>query len=356
MEKLLLLLTLLSQRGFQGLLALTGCGRPLVSDRIVGGTGSSLGEWPWQVSLQYKGLAQCGGSLISKDWVLTAAHCFITPVNISEYTIYLGALNLSDLNLPGTAVRGVKQVIINPNFTNDGSSGDIALVELETPVTFTSLILPVCLPSESVNLPEGTLCWATGWGNIKDGVPLASPKTLQEVQLSLIDNRNCESLYQTSLGYNPKFKLIHDDMWCAGYKEGKKDACRGDSGGPLVCSVNGVWVQMGITSWGWGCAEPKHPGVYTRVQYYLSWIEENVKSLQDKDGLNSVDLTQQSNTTLDNSSPSHSLYQQIYIGSGNLTGYGTEPKTQLLLGNGAHSHLWSMANPMLILLGLVLLL
>ncbi|XP_056392704.1 serine protease 33-like [Hyla sarda] len=305
MKKLLVLLTLLSH---------PGCGRPMISERIVGGADAAIEEWPWQVTLQIEGFGQCGGSLITNSWVLTAAHCFQQSENISDYTVYLGVYQLSNLQNPGIVGRGLKQIIVNPNFLLE-SGGDIALIEMDKPVNLTSSIRTICLPSASVNLSEGTLCWATGWGNIQDGVPLPNPKTLQEVQLALIDNKNCESMYQTSLGYNPKYKLIQSDMMCAGYKEGKKDTCQGDSGGPLVCSVNGVWVQMGVISFGLGCAEPSHPGVYTRVQYYLSWIQTYVTSL--KNGLNNVHLGQNFNTTLypDNSS----LSNKNPIESGNVT-------------------------------------
>ncbi|XP_056392708.1 serine protease 27-like [Hyla sarda] len=328
----------------------------MVSQRIVGGADSAPGAWPWQVSIQLKKLSSCGGSLITDSLVLTVAHCLVS-MNVSEYTVYLGAHQLSGLQQSGVVARGVKRIIIHPDFTEVGSSGDIALIELEKPVNFTSSILPVCLPSASVKLPEGTLCWATGWGNIKDGERLPKPKTLQEVQLALIDNMNCESMYNTNLGYNPKFKLIQSDMMCAGYKEGKKDTCQGDSGGPLVCSVNGAWMQMGIISWGFGCAEPSHPGVYTRVQYYLPWIQKFVASLPNNNGLNSVHLVDKISTTSpNNSSHSDILFDPNDMERGNVTGNGTEPKMLFLVGNGAHLNLWSMANPMLILLGLLLLL
>ncbi|KAM3916905.1 transmembrane protease serine 9-like [Leptodactylus fuscus] len=329
----------------------------MISERIVGGLDATVGEWPWQVSVQSNGFAECGGSLINDFWVLTAAHCFETPVNISAYTIYLGAYNLSDLQDPRIVVRQVKQVLINPYFTNEGSSGDIALVELEKPVTFTNLVYPISLPSKSVNLPEGTRCWATGWGAIKDRVPLTDPKILQEIQVSLISNTNCESMYQSSLGYNPKFKLIQKDMLCAGYKEGKKDTCQGDSGGPLVCKVNGAWVQMGIISWGLGCAEPNRPGVYTRVQYYLSWIEAHVTSVENRDGLDSSQLIQDINMIHhfkfqpQNSNFSYILYEQNDTESGRLADNTADPMIALLVGNRAHSNRWSMVNVMLILLG-----
>ncbi|XP_075175972.1 serine protease 33-like [Anomaloglossus baeobatrachus] len=283
------------------------------------------------------------------------------PVNVSQVTVYLGVQKISDLKDPKIVLRRVKQVIVYPTYTEEGSSGDIALVKLESPVNYTPTILPVCLPSNSVYPAEGTLCWATGWGDVKDSVPLTGPKNLQAVQLPLISNYNCESLYRESFGYSPSFQLIHDDMLCAGYKYGQKDACQGDSGGPLVCNIKGVWLQLGIISWGFGCAEPYHPGVYTRVTNYVSWIVLYLSSSENSNGLKTLQATQNldnpylySRFTPENSSQSYVLYEQNYTESGNLT--DDEPKMGLLVGNGVHARPWTMANTVLALLGLVLLL
>lgn len=281
MKTLLLLLTLLTQHGLQGFKAPKGPHK-LRLLRIVGGTDAVQGEWPWQVSLHMNGIAQCGGSLITDTWVLTAAHCFVTPLDPSAYTVYLGAHQLSDLQNPPTVFRAVKQVIIHPDFTSGISGGDIALVQLEGPVSVTASILPVRLPSQGVQLLEGTLCSVTGWGHVEERVPLSAPKTLQKVEVALIDHKKCETMYKSE--ETSKLSSIKEDMICAGYQEGKKDACQGDSGGPLVCKVKGVWLQFGITSWGIGCAMPNRPGVYTRVQHYGSWLRHYVPSLQHSDG------------------------------------------------------------------------
>ncbi|XP_018426322.1 PREDICTED: serine protease 27-like [Nanorana parkeri] len=275
---------------------LTGCGRPM--ERIVGGVNAVQGEWPWQISLQMKNISYCGGSLLTDSWVLTAAHCF-QPLNLSDLTVYLGAYQLTDLQNPTVVARGVKQILVHPKFTEEGSSGDIALLQLKTPAIFTTSILPVSLPSPNITLPGGTLCWATGWGNIKDNVNLPNPKTLQKVQLPLIDNQDCKTMYETGLSNGGQ--LIKEDMLCAGFPEGQKDSCQGDSGGPLVCNVNGVWLQFGINSWGFGCAEPNHPGVYTRVQYYKSWIQQYIPNIQFSEGGTSISPSSTFNPTKFNS-------------------------------------------------------
>ncbi|KAG9466964.1 hypothetical protein GDO78_015824 [Eleutherodactylus coqui] len=263
---------------------ISGCGKEMLPLNIVGGESSAPGEWPWQVSLQINGNAHCGGSLITDFWVLTAAHCFQMPLETSAYTIYLGAYQLSDLQNPETESRTAEKIIVHPDFTNEGSSGDIALVKLGNPVNFTTSIRPVRLPSEAVRLSEGTLCWATGWGSVEENVPLAAPKTLQKVEVALIDNGQCETMYQSDAASTLSYSHIQEDMICAGYQEGKKDSCQGDSGGPLLCKWNGVWLQLGITSWGNGCAMANYPGVYTRVQHYQSWLQQYVPGLQYSEG------------------------------------------------------------------------
>ncbi|XP_078509279.1 serine protease 27-like [Lissotriton helveticus] len=268
------------------------CGQPVNSDdRIVGGEDSEAGKWPWQVSIQIRGHHTCGGSLIAKDWVLTAAHCFLQHTgSVPGMAFIFSKINQLSSN---SLCSMVKHVILNPRFRGTTGGGDIALLKLEKPLTFTSRLLPVCLPDSSVHFPSGMECWVTGWGSIAEHVPLPSPRTLQELMIPLVGRKECNELYRSGTLQKPTDWMIKSDMICAGFLKGGRDACQGDSGGPLVCNINNTWFQAGIVSWGVGCALPYRPGIYTLVNSYSRWIKEQVPKL--KFGLVNITLSYGSN-------------------------------------------------------------
>uniref|UniRef100_A0A8C1EQF7 Uncharacterized protein n=1 Tax=Cyprinus carpio carpio TaxID=630221 RepID=A0A8C1EQF7_CYPCA len=246
------------------------CGRTPVTtrSRIVGGQNASAGHWPWQASLLLLSRHICGGSLINKQWVLSAAHC-VHGYPTSYFTVFLGRQTQGGFN-PNEVFRYVRLIIKHPNYNNFTNENDIALLKLRSPVTFTDYIRPVCLAAHNSVFNSGTDSWITGWGNIGEGVPLPSPNVLQEVEVPVIGNRQCNCLYGVG--------EITDNMICAGLLEGGKDSCQGDSGGPMVSRQSSVWVQSGIVSFGTGCARPELPGVYTRVSHYQEWISSLVCS------------------------------------------------------------------------------
>lgn len=244
------------------------CGQAPLNTKIVGGQGAVQGSWPWQASLHRitSGSHFCGGSLINKDWVLSAAHCFQTTA-VSNVKIYLGR-HLQTGSNPNEISRTVTRLIIHPSYSTINQNNDIALLKLSSSVTFTDYIRPVCLAAAGSVFGGGTKSWITGWGKLNSG-DTQLPNILQEVQIPIVNNSVCNTAYGG---------IITSNMLCAGLNEGGKDSCQGDSGGPMVNKNNSQWIQSGIVSFGRDCGIPKFPGVYTRVSQYQSWISSQISS------------------------------------------------------------------------------
>uniref|UniRef100_A0A672S2F7 Trypsin-like n=1 Tax=Sinocyclocheilus grahami TaxID=75366 RepID=A0A672S2F7_SINGR len=243
------------------------CGRAPLNPKIVGGQNAVRGSWPWQASINYvpNGGLVCGGSLINKDWVLSAAQCF-QELTASTTVIYLGRQWQIGTNSHQIS-RTVTQIIIHPKYHPDTFDNDIALVQLSSSVTFNDYIRPVCLAAAGSTFAAGTESWITGWGKLNFG-DTTLPNTLQEVKIPVISNSYCKSVYES---------IFTDNILCAGPIEGGKGLCQGDGGGPLV--INGSqWIQSGITSFSVQCTAPKYPGGYTRVSRYQHWISSHIKS------------------------------------------------------------------------------
>ncbi|XP_054623794.1 chymotrypsin-like protease CTRL-1 [Dunckerocampus dactyliophorus] len=242
------------------------CGVAPLNTRIVGGEDALAGWWPWQVSIHYTTFHVCGGTLISEDWVLSAAHCILNT-SASPWTLYFGRQNQSGPN-PNEVSRSVAQVIVHPDYENGTFQNDIALFKLSSPVTYTNYIRPVCMASNTSQFHNATMCWATGWGRLGSDQPNVAFERLQEVEIPVIGNKQCACSYSL---------VPHDitsNMLCAG-EEGR-GICQGDSGGPLQCKQGSRWIQAGITSFGIPCANKGFPEVFARVSFYQDWITEQV--------------------------------------------------------------------------------
>lgn len=241
-----------------------GCGvpsiRPSVSGyyKIVNGQNAASGSWPWQVSLQdSRGFHFCGGSLISQNWVVTAAHCGVSARNhrviLGEYDRQSGAEPIQ--------VKTISRVISHPYYNSRNFNNDITLLKLSSPVQSTARVAPVCLATSSTSVPSGTMCVTTGWGRTGS---TSSPRYLQQTALPLLSPAQCKQYW----GYN----RITDAMICAGASG--VSSCQGDSGGPLVCERSGAWHLVGIVSWGTSNCNVRAPAVYARVSYLRNWIDQ----------------------------------------------------------------------------------
>ncbi|CAO2612710.1 Serine protease 48 [Lemmus lemmus] len=244
------------------------CGRPVYSGRIVGGQPAALGRWPWQVNLQFDQTHICGGSLISERWVLTAAHCIKRKQFVFLYSVRLGSIEVNHSS-KGKEYY-VSKIITYPK--HHSITRDIALLKLSSTVTFTDLILThllaQCLKAAAYSASFLLGCYKLSLLLSSTGL---YPSTLQEVEVPLISNEECEQLHNPIGFFIPELEsVIKKDELCAGDIQ-TKDSCKGDSGGPLSCHIDGVWIQMGVVSWGLECG--KNPsGVYVNVTYYQKWI------------------------------------------------------------------------------------
>ncbi|XP_053210711.1 plasma kallikrein-like [Panonychus citri] len=261
------------------------CGSQLIQrtrrgGRVVGGQNSYPGEFPWTVSIRLPHKHHCGGTIINSEWILTAAHC-VFNYGKDDYRVRLGSILKDDFE-DETLILRVSDVVIHDHYAAPRRySHDIALLRLETPLNFTDYISPVCLPPEEpteqdTDKYKGIKATVVGWGwtsfKQKPVIIGSYPQVLQKVDLGVIPNVECMGWFK-SRGIS---LALDEKQFCAGYKDGGKDSCSGDSGGPLVVKnlTTGKFHIIGIVSAGVACAEPRLPGVYTRVTSYLDWIKQ----------------------------------------------------------------------------------
>lgn len=227
----------------------------LTQPTIVGGEDVPDGRYPFLASLQVAGTDApryghiCGASLISASWALTAAHC-VRGASASRLFIRTGETELG----AGTGTNHpVAAIHIHPAYT--GRTNDVALLKLKQPVEGITPVRLLQGESTGYEVP-GRLLKVAGWGRLSSNGDL--PSRMQHVEVPFIDTRACQALYE---GREP----VHLDREMCASRAGK-DACQGDSGGPLfVASADGSWSQLGVVSWGIGCARGDSPGVYARL-------------------------------------------------------------------------------------------
>jgi secreted trypsin-like serine protease len=248
----------------------------LVEPAVVGGSEVQENSYPWMAALGSRTLETggvrwfCGGSLISKNMILTAAHCVQDPGH-PLHLVRLGAHHLGESEHEEVDDYAPHQVIVHPEYRDSSSvpAHDIAIVILQTGETGVRIrreVSPVCLPSSTSQLPAGSPVLVAGWGAVSEGGLVAD--RLQEVTVEVTDHLRCRTAYQKLVGAE-----LGSDILCAGVEDGGKDACQGDSGGPLVAVQGGVHHLVGVVSAGLGCARRNVPGLYADVSRHLDWIE-----------------------------------------------------------------------------------
>lgn len=257
------------------------CGFSNVTNRrVVGGSPVLIGEYPWIVTLGYKRSEnsfmkwKCGGSLITKIHVLTAAHCIknqnVFLVRIGDNNLYSDDDDTEPEDIP------IRSKIIHENYNGIEYSYDIAILKLKRAVTHPGA-WPICLPLAENMRSKSFVKYqpvVAGWGT--DSYDGQSSSILQKVTVPVVSNEECKRSYEKYQNF-----IIDEKILCAGYPNGRKDACKGDSGGPLMVisseNQNVRVTQIGIVSYGLKCAEAGFPGIYTRVTYYIDWIKRHVQ-------------------------------------------------------------------------------
>ncbi|XP_075908238.1 trypsin-like isoform X1 [Petromyzon marinus] len=235
-------------------------GEPEVALRMYGGERCPPLAHPWLASIvNHRGEHVCGGALVAPDWILTAAHC-LSSLNLARHRarVLLGERTLRPV---GYRDPRVTRHVAHPSYNPESFEGDLALLQVSPAPRLGSAVSIIPLAT-SCPLP-GDRCSIAGWGRTETGV---FPKSSECLNVTVIDERRCRKSYGPALT---------NSMFCAGFMDGGRDACKGDSGGPLVCDG----TLQGVISWGKDCGRAHYPGVYTRVCSFSSWLTSTIGDL-----------------------------------------------------------------------------
>lgn len=291
-----------------------------ISTRVVGGTDSVEGDWPSMVYIT-AGDYQCGGTLIDERTILTAAHCLYDGAYQTNANRISVVVNAYDLSAIGSELS-IKRTYIHDNYdpSNSASSNDIALLRLSSSLTNTDAVKRSSKTTTNSAVANENDVTIIGWGSTvgyapNEEVTASYPNILQEVELPLQTDSDCSQNLGASYDAST--------MICAGDVNGGEDACQGDSGGPLMLNNGGVWEQLGVVSWGAGCASAGNPGVYVRLAVYEDWIENFLTGIAVHNkltfGLNSVGESEQRYLLISNNAETQASLTFSLTGSSEFT-------------------------------------
>lgn len=241
------------------ILAVVSC-HPLSNNgRIVGGIEIDIKERPFQIALNIYNdseiVQMCGGAIVNPDTILTAAHCLV-----EGYKLNIRAGSSSQFK--GGVIVDVKEAIPHPEYNTTTFYNDIAILKLETPLTFSDTIKPILLADETFDAPDGEICVVSGWGDMEFSTG-TFPEFLRMVEVPVVNRNVCSKAYAT---LNTK---VTEKMICTGTT--MKDACQKDSGGPLTYKG----VHVGVVSLGYKCGGPGgFPGIYAKTATYRDFIDK----------------------------------------------------------------------------------
>lgn len=231
--------------------------------RIVGGAEvAPKFKYPWMASLQFDGSHACGGTWYTGNAIISAAHCVF-----GELSDWVALSHRHNLDLGNEEEGGVSYPILgvrpHPHFDRrGGGSNDVSVWYVEAKASPPGIVLD----TGSYSATEDTLLTLIGWG-FTQAMSSVSP-VLLEVNVPVYNSATCKKAYPT---------LNTTTQFCAGYPEGRKDACTKDSGGPIFVSSGGSYTLVGVVSFGKGCADRGFPGVYTRISAVAEFITSSIE-------------------------------------------------------------------------------
>ncbi|XP_034292547.2 uncharacterized protein LOC117676845 [Pantherophis guttatus] len=269
-QAVVVFLSLLGLRGFD----LKYCGmhpKHQSGKDVTDGHHALPGTWPWLISIQIytpKGPKHsCDGAVVDVRWILTAAHCFSAKENsLKVWKIVLGATDLS--RLPDIAqIRSIKRIVFHQDYNPSTKINDVALIELDHPVTFNDYVQPICLPLVSLDSEAFSICYVSGWNS--SGISAV----VYEARANILETMTCNGSEWYHGGMNPH-------TLCASLKDKDDHFCQGHGGGLLMCKTlpKSPYYIVGISNLEKDCDKVEYPKIYTSVQQFLEWISRKMRS------------------------------------------------------------------------------